>query len=372
MAKIFVCGDLINAFVDTNFISNQIVKIISETDYAICNFEGTLPFPDCVSTDMIQRPSTLDTLKADGFNMLLLANNHVTDYGKIGLETTISKIKQYEFDYMGAGLSYEEAYQPFIKEIAGIKFGFVNVCEAQIGHYERPDQSFGYAWIGDENVLNRISKLKKIVDHVIVFVHAGLEKYVLPLKEYRALYKQYCDAGASCVIGGHPHVAQGIEIYNNKLIAYSLGNFYFPSTFCYSELWNNSFSVVLNFNTNSYSYDVIYHETKNNVVDISSNKIVDVTSLSKQLHSPQYDELLAKQNSIAFHKLVYPLYKEALQGFDYKDSFPQKALLVFNYIFNKAKYKTNEKYRLQLLRRLVQNETYQYLTIDAITHLLSE
>ena len=55
--------------------------------------------------------------------------------------------------------------------------------------------------------------------------HAGLEKVNYPLPEFREQYKRFIDYGADAIIAHHPHVVQGWEYYNNKLIAYSLGNF---------------------------------------------------------------------------------------------------------------------------------------------------
>lgn len=58
-------------------------------------------------------------------------------------------------------------------------------------------------------------------------VHAGAENWDFPLPEIRELYKKYIDWGADVIIGNHPHVAQGWEIYEDKWIFYSLGNFAF-------------------------------------------------------------------------------------------------------------------------------------------------
>lgn len=92
MTKIFICGDINNHSFNGDFIDSSIHQVIDNSDYAVCNYEGTNLGGDYVGKDMVQHPSTLDTLKKAGFDLLLLANNHITDYGETGLRSTITKI----------------------------------------------------------------------------------------------------------------------------------------------------------------------------------------------------------------------------------------------------------------------------------------
>lgn len=85
----------------------------------------------------------------------------------------------------------------------------------------------GYAWLGHHCVEELIKKAKSSCDFLIIMVHAGAENWDFPLPEIRELYKKYIDWGADVIIGNHPHVAQGWEIYEDKWIFYSLGNFAF-------------------------------------------------------------------------------------------------------------------------------------------------
>ncbi|MBT3275708.1 MAG: CapA family protein, partial [Spirochaetales bacterium] len=85
----------------------------------------------------------------------------------------------------------------------------------------------GILWRGDEGNA-AIAKAFGPDSFDILLVHGGEEWSTSPSAEYRALYRSYIDLGADAVIGSHPHVLQGIEIYKGSLIAYSLGNFVFP------------------------------------------------------------------------------------------------------------------------------------------------
>ena len=83
-------------------------------------------------------------------------------------------------------------------------------------------------------------------DHVIPFMHWGWEKSTQPDNRQRSLARRLIDEGASLVVGSHPHVTQGAEIYRGKPIVYSLGNFIFDG---YVEVANRTgwlLNVVLN------------------------------------------------------------------------------------------------------------------------------
>ena len=373
--NLFVCGDIINMYSTNQFISDGLINIIKSADYAICNFEGTCEYSEIQNNDMVQKVGTLSFLKRAGFDLMLLANNHVTDYGINGLTNTLNEIDKHAFDRIGASLSYEEAYRPLIKTFNEVKIGFFNLCEAQVGHFANPDQSYGYAWIGENHIDDRIVELRKNVDFLILFIHAGLENYRLPLYEFRKLYKHYCDLGVNVVIGGHPHIAQGIESYNNSIICYSLGNFYFPRMPHTEDIdtWSNSYSLIIKITNKGIKITPIYHSTSNLVVSSCSNIGIHLNELSKELEEPLYSKLIGKQNEEAFKMLPYRLYKQALCGTEYEDYFFDKLKFIFNYLFNyKGRYTRTLEYRKMLLKRLVENETYRYLTIAALSNVENE
>lgn len=235
-AEIFICGDILNKTKEDGLIcSKEISKIISDTDFAVCNFEAPIKgFGKPAKKPGVhhnQRIETLNGIKKQGFDLLLLANNHMLDYGKDALDATLKNAKENGLETIGAGLDGEAAFQPLKKDFHGIKVGMINACEAQYGEIdseEKYDQA-GYAWLNHPNIETNIIKLRKECDFVIVFAHAGLEYYSIPQKEWRTKYKHFCDLGADVVIGSHPHVPQGFEKHGDSLIFYSLGNFYFDT-----------------------------------------------------------------------------------------------------------------------------------------------
>lgn len=365
--KIFVSGDIYNKFAKKQFVCSDLSKRIKESDYAICNFEGPLlPNNWKVADKVPQHASTLGSLKEVGFKMFLLSNNHITDFGKEGLLKTIDEIKKNELDYIGAGFSVEDVYKAKVIEIKGCKIGLINLCEAQVGHFVDENQEYGYAWIGHPSVEKLIERTSKQVDHLLLFVHAGLEHYDLPLVQFRKLYRRFCDLGADCVIATHPHISQGVEQYNDKFIFYSLGNFFFPR---YEEagsydIENESFSIQLNFKDQKITYMPVFHRMDKLLVRIATaeQSKVKLEKLNAKLLEPEYSELLNGVCDVAYKKVCRNLYLQALMGTSTEDGFLTSLKYVLKYLFFRNKYwlKTQTS-RNKLLLRLLQNESYKYL-----------
>ena len=373
-ADIFICGDIINQTTDKQFIDQSIINIIKGCDYSICNFEVTCVSDLVKKGQMIQRPSTLTSLKVSGFDMLLLANNHITDYGYEGLKETIRRIDEFGFDRMGAGFDYEEVYRVKLLQINGLKIGLINLCEAQLGQFKEKGQKYGYAWIGDFDVDERIRMLRKEVDYLVLIPHAGLENYSVPLQQFRYLYHHWCDVGVDVIVGGHPHISQGIEQYGNSTIFYSLGNFFFTGFNGEIDTWTKGISCVLHFDEQGFSYDLIQHRMNDTVVTLVKDDINEIR-IKNSIFSDEerYKFILKEQNAIAFKDLNLRLYMSALNGTSDKDSFITKCKKIIYYLLNyRLLYAESEYYRMSVLKRLAENETYRFLTISAIEDLLGE
>lgn len=302
MAKVFACGDVVNYFnSDGRVCSPEIQAIIESADYAVCNFEAPIKGYGLSQPKSgphhAQEVNTLRGLKDQGFDLVLLANNHIFDFGVDGLLATKQEAIEVGLDTVGAGLSKDEAYAPLITEIDGLKIGIINACEAQFGvldYYER-EESAGYAWLNHAQIDKEIINLKKKCDFVLFFAHAGLENFNIPQKEWRERYKHLCDLGVDVVIGAHPHVPQGWERYHKSLIFYSLGNFYFDG-----GGWENkescSFAIELDLKKgNSPNFKPIYHYTNNKKVTLApEKKQIDLVRLCNLLG----DEYCSKHNEM--------------------------------------------------------------------------
>lgn len=195
-------------------------------------------------------PESIEALKYAGFDILSVANNHVFDYGRMGMEHSFNQLKQAGIDYVGAGFSENEACSPIIKTIkithdrelsSQIKIAFLAYNNKGSKYWEATETRSGICFLLDfdtiqdrprDTILDRqIQKAKKEADVVIVSMHWGEEYESEPNQEQKYFGYLAINAGADLVIGHHPHVIQQIEKYKNGWIAYSLGNFVFDQGF---------------------------------------------------------------------------------------------------------------------------------------------
>ncbi|ANH84115.1 capsule biosynthesis protein CapA [Niabella ginsenosidivorans] len=169
-------------------------------------------------------PGTENFFKQAGFDFLSLANNHSGDFGNQGLKQTMELLDKAGIHYAGIKTHYPYT---IIKK-GGIRYGIIGV---------------GFGWrhlrINQQQlVANHIKKIRDSTDILMVFFHGGAEGDTtehVPRKSEQfhgenrgnvyAFARSCVDAGADLVLGSGPHVTRGIELYKNKLIAYSLGNY---------------------------------------------------------------------------------------------------------------------------------------------------
>jgi len=173
---------------------------------------------------------TVSGVRDAGIDVVSLANNHAMDYGPDALTETMDVLSHSGVVYIGAGANSVAARRPANLTIKGVKvsllaytYKFHMVVEAQ-------KQGPGTAIANSEQIKADIQKAREWADVVIVSFHWGWEYSDHPDKETRELAHQTVEAGADLVIGHHPHVIQGVEVYKGGLICYSLGNFVFDQS----------------------------------------------------------------------------------------------------------------------------------------------
>ena len=191
----------------------QAVKpLFEEDDLTVVNFEGPLT----EGTEKADKSFAFkghaefaEVLSAGSVEVADLANNHSRDYGDQGFLDTERALDQEGVTHFG----FEDVA---LVEVSGVKVGFTGLFTV----YENPEHL--------ENLQINIQKLKEQDAQVIVACfHWGFENDYTPEPDQIELAHAAIDAGAHLVIGHHPHVLQGVEIYNGRYIVYSLGNFCF-------------------------------------------------------------------------------------------------------------------------------------------------
>jgi len=174
-------------------------------------------------------PRVLPVL-AKHFTAVGLANNHSGDFGKAALAETMTHLRENRIPFFGAGENLAAAHESLIIERNGLKIALLAYDEFKPRSFEASPDQPGVAWSEDEQVLFDIHRARALgADIVLPFMHWGWEGERAPCARQRELAHKMIDAGADAVIGGHPHVTQGAELYRGKPIVYSLGNFVFDS-----------------------------------------------------------------------------------------------------------------------------------------------
>ena len=179
-------------------------------------------------------PARVTQLKNIGVDFVNVANNHVYDYGEVGLLDTLNTLKNASIPYVGAGKDLDEASTPLYYIANGRKIAFVSATQIERSYNytkEATKSSPGVMkTLNPDKFVQEIASTKKNADIVIVIVHWGTEGNAAYGKDQTALAKAFVDAGADLIVGGHTHCLQGIEYVDNVPVYYSLGNYWFAST----------------------------------------------------------------------------------------------------------------------------------------------
>lgn len=187
-------------------------------------------------------PNCVEALKH--FSVVGLANNHILDYGKQGLQDTLLACENLGLPTVGSGMDLVQAQKPFIHEVKGIKIAIIAIAEHEFNQSE--NNGAGSAPIDPIDNYQQIKHAKAQADIVIVTLHGGNEYFPYPRPGLRKLCKHYIDLGVDAVICHHPHVPGAYEYHQGKPIVYSLGNFLFDNANP-PEGWNEGYMVKLNF-----------------------------------------------------------------------------------------------------------------------------
>ena len=297
----------------------QVVPVFNSADVVFGNLEGAFldegkVYKRCKDTTKCYAFKTptryAPVLKKAGFNLLNIANNHIRDFGPPGLESTKKMLDSLEIPFAGL------MDKPYV--ITTINNKKVGLCGFA------PNR--GTAQIGDIDRARRIVKeLDEKCDYVVVSFHGGAEgkehQHVtrgteMFYGENRGNVYEFShamiDAGADIIFRHGPHVPRSIEIYNNRFIAYSLGNFCTYSRFSLSgangltpviQVWTNDEGEFIKGKIHSYRQ----LKGKGTLTDPSGvvvNKIRDLTKTD----FPEYNHRLIIDDSgeffMPFEKLL--------------------------------------------------------------------
>ena len=266
--QIAVVGDIMMDKYIANYIAehgvdypwSQVQHVLQNATIAMANLETSISTRG--KSTKVERfgfrshPDTLQGVVNAGFDVVTTANNHILDYGLQAHIDTLHHLETYDLLHTGSGRDIAEAEAPAIVNQNGQKIcitGYSQIIPKQ--HWQATEQRQGLASITpphQKRAFANVAKLKStnLCDLVLVNIHWGYEYKDYPSKAQKQLAHSLIDHGADAIIGHHPHVLQGIEVYKEKPILYSLGNFVFLLG---SKEASNSGIFLLNFTDGKFT-----------------------------------------------------------------------------------------------------------------------
>jgi poly-gamma-glutamate synthesis protein (capsule biosynthesis protein) len=208
-----------------------------ETPVAPAHSRGSKPF-------MFDAPvALLDALKASGVKIVSFANNHAMDQGWAGFAETREHLRDEGLLFSGTGDTAQQSWQPVITEAKGIRVGWLGMTrwlngnhnpdkddQPHVNFFPYPGESGGATGADEAAVLAAVKAARAQCDMLVVSIHWGVEYAPAPRPDDVDLAHKMLEAGATVIVGHHPHVLQPVETYRtqdgrNTVIFYSLGNF---------------------------------------------------------------------------------------------------------------------------------------------------
>lgn len=212
-------------------VLTRVVPVLAQADYRIANLECSVATGGEALAGKVftfrAAPATLDQVRGR-FEAVSVANNHSGDFGKDAFLETLVHLRTAGIGAFGGGRSLAEAHAPLWLERHGLRVAVLGYNEFKPRSFEAGARHPGIAWSEDQQVIADIRAARRAgADVVIPFMHWGWEREGEADPRQRRFARRMIDAGASAVVGSHPHVTQGAEIYRGRPIVYSLGNFVF-------------------------------------------------------------------------------------------------------------------------------------------------
>lgn len=215
----------------------DLLTILSHADFRMCNLECAIsddgvPWSQTPKEFHFRSDSkNVEVLRVAGMSVVSLANNHALDYGYSALDDTFRILDRAQIEHVGAGHSIDEASRAAFLSVGKSKIGIIAFTDNE-PEWEAGQKSSGIFFVPtkleDERakkLLEVVKKTKPAVDTLIVSAHWGGNWGYTPPEEHVAFAHSIIDAGADVIFGHSCHVFRGVEVYRNRPILYSAGDF---------------------------------------------------------------------------------------------------------------------------------------------------
>jgi poly-gamma-glutamate capsule biosynthesis protein CapA/YwtB (metallophosphatase superfamily) len=215
--------------------------VLRAADFTAVNFETSVtsrgaPQPKTYHFRTV--PAAFTALRDAGVDLVTMANNHVLDYGPVGLADTLAAARAARFPYVGIGTDAAAAWAPYVTTVKGMRIAVVGVSQVAelasswVATANRPGEANA---IDLSRTLAAVRAARRLAPTVIVFMHWGTEGEACPDPNQLSLARKLAAAGASIIVGAHAHMLQGSGWLGHTFVAYGMGNFLW---------WESSYSTA--------------------------------------------------------------------------------------------------------------------------------
>ncbi len=206
-------------------VIEEVASDLAKADITFANLESplsTVGYHDPPNCAFRANPEYVKVLTLAGIDLVSLANNHCTDPGREGYLQTFKHLDEAGIKYVGGARNRAQASWLRVLTANGLRVGFLAFTDLDfpVGCPSRVPQD-----LSKHRKLIAVAKNK--CDLLVVSYHWGQEYWEHPCDRQKQTAHAAVEAGAALILGHHPHVLEGIEIYQGRPILYSMGNFIF-------------------------------------------------------------------------------------------------------------------------------------------------
>ena len=302
-------------------IFGDVAQLFKQADLVIGNLESPLPGNGgenlLKKPRVIANPDAFEHLAVINPTILCLANNHMYDALEAGYENTINFLKENNISYLGAGYSNEETSEPIIMKKNGVRIGLLNYVTRDTNPNLPENRKFELNFFDLDKAVQDLKDLASKTDIRIVSLHWGVEYHRYATPEQNRIARLLSQNGADLIVGHHAHVIHPIHKYKDTLIAYNLGNFYFPNIW-FENRWHREWSkksresIILDVIFSKSGVDKFnYHRT----VMKESSVVIHSGNIGLRMKIIQFINILLRCGIL--WKIYYSTHRFIEKGLDY-------------------------------------------------------
>jgi len=309
-----------------DYIFDEIRHLFHECGLLVGNLESPISTNSMRSgmrrREFLASPLVMSALSQAGFDVLGIANNHISQHGADAFRDTVRLLEMEGVLTPGVICTGREVQRLSVHYVKGKQIGVLAYSLAD-DHYGPSPKYYAFQ-PAEAKLLDQIAEQRNECDFLIVLMHWGEEFVNRPSGVQVNLAHKVIDAGCDLILGSHPHVIQGIESYKGKTIAYSLGNFVFSmkwkptraSMLCKFQVradGSQSFTIIPIWINNLFCPTIargIHHEYVTNCIKIA-NELVSEKPLTDVAYNELVNEALDKYRHATRRAFIQDMVKKS-------------------------------------------------------------